>query len=157
MSHFQYIFIEFVGWYETPAIFCFGDVASECLKKATNTSAQYRRPYLFRPTSLEKHIPFMVPFKNFTYIETPSGDTLPETGIVHPEFENLDYLGARYDSTSGELTTFHVERSSYVGKIASITFVRKKGQLEHQPLTDCYLAEWAPDGCVPGLVHFMKG
>ena len=50
-----------------------------------------------------------------------------------------------------------MERSSHVGKISSISFVRKINQLEHQPLTSCYLVEWAPDGCLPGLDRLMKG
>lgn len=144
------------GWYEIPAIFCFGDGAAQCLKRAMNASAKYRRPYLFRPTSLEKHIPFIVPFLAFKYIET-GGNTFPETGMVHPEFKNFDYLGARYDSTSGELAGFHAKSSFHVGKVSAISFSRKKGQLEHQPLTECYLVEWAHDGCAPGLDHLMKG
>ena len=147
----------YIGWYEIPALFCFGDVATKCLSRAMSSLANYRRPYIFRPTVSEKHIPLMIPFKNFTYVKISNGNTVPETGIVHPQFNNFSHLGGRYDTTSGVLASFYLKVSTGAGKISDITFVRKKGQLRHQPLTECNLVEWAPDGCVPGLNNLMKG
>ena len=100
----------------------------------------------------------MVPFINFTYCKTvtQNGARLPEIGIVHPEFENFKHFGARYDITFGTLTSFHQHNSNVVGGISGIIFGIKRGQLEHQPLTNCLLVEWAADGCVPGLNYLMK-
>ena len=119
---------------------------------------KFRRPYLFIPTGNDKPVPFMVPFKNFTYSRkvTQNGNRLPETGIMHPDFNNFSHFGASYDRTYGELTTFHV-RNSPDGGISDITFAKKKGQLEHQAQIECYLLQWATDGCMPGLSYLMKG
>ena len=148
------------NWYEFPAIFCFGDAGTSCLKSAMNKSRTFRGPYLVTPSSVEKPIPFMVPFVNFTNVTLPNGKTVPEYGLVHPDFSsrNFTYYGASYDTSSGVLTGFSASSSRDVGKLADIRFTRKRNKpLFPQPLTECYFVEWAPDGCLPGLNILMKG
>ncbi|XP_068695582.1 uncharacterized protein [Montipora foliosa] len=147
------------NWYEFPAIFCFGDAATNCLKSAMNGSQTFRDPYLLRASSIERPIPFMVPFVNFTNITLPNGKLVPESGLVHPEFSsrNFTFHGASYDTTTGVLVGFSASSSQNVGKLANMKFARKRNNLFPQPLTDCYFVEWAPDGCLPGLNILMKG
>ncbi|XP_068692210.1 uncharacterized protein [Montipora foliosa] len=147
------------NWYEFPAIFCFGDAATNCLKSAMNRSQTFRDPYLLRASSIERPIPFMVPFVNFTNITLPNGKSVPESGLVHPEFSsrNFTFHGASYDTTTGVLVGFSASSSQNVGKLANMKFTRKRNRLFPQPLTDCYFVEWAPDGCLPGLNILMKG
>ena len=147
------------NWYEFPAIFCFGDALTSCLKSAMNRSRTFRRPYLLTASSVEKPIPFMVPFVNFTNITLPNGKTVPEYGLVHPDFSSRDftYNGASYDTSSGVLAGFSASSSRDVGKLADISFTRKRNNHCPQPLMECYFVEWAPDGCLPGLNILMKG
>ena len=147
------------NWYEFPAIFCYGDAAKSCLKSAINRSQTFRRPYLVAASSVEKPIPFMVPFVNFTNITLPNGKSVPGYGLVHPDFSsrNFTYYGASYDTSSGVLTGFSTSSSRDVGKLADMRFTRKRNKLFPQPLTECYFVEWAPDGCLPGLNILMKG
>ncbi|XP_068692206.1 uncharacterized protein [Montipora foliosa] len=147
------------NWYEFPAIFCFGGATTNCLKSAMNGSQTFRDPYLLRASSIERPIPFMVPFVNFTNITLPNGKSVPESGLVHPEFSsrNFTFHGASYDTTTGVLLGFSASSSQNVGKLANLKFIRKRNKLFHQPLTDCYFVEWAPDGCLPGLNIVMKG
>ena len=147
------------NWYEFPAIFSFGDAETSCLKSAMNKSRRLRRPYLITASSVEKPIPFMVPFVNFTHVTLPNGKTVPEYGIVHPDFSsrNFTYYGASYDTSSGVLTGFSTSSSRDVGKLANLRFTRKRNKIVPQPLMECYFVEWAPDGCLPGLNILMKG
>ncbi|XP_044175826.1 uncharacterized protein LOC122958821 [Acropora millepora] len=147
------------NWYEFLAIFRFGDAETSCLKSAMNKSRRLRRPYLITPSSVEKPIPFMVPFVNFTNVTLPNGKTVPEYGLVHPDFSsrNFTYYGASYDTSSGVLTGFSASSSRDVGKLANLRFTRKRNKIFPQPLTECYFVEWAPDGCLPGLNILMKG
>ena len=149
------------NWYEFRAIFCFGDAATSCLKSAMNRTRTFRGPYLLKASSVEKPIPFMVPFVNFTNITLPNGKSVPEYGLVHPDFSSNDftYYGASYDTSSGVLMGISASSSQYVGKLADISFTRKRNNFElfPQPLTECYFVEWAPDGCLPGLNTLMKG
>ena len=148
------------NWYEFQAIFCFGDAATSCLKSAMNRTRTFRGPYLLKASSVEKPIPFMVPFQSFTNITLRNGKSVPEYGLVHPDFssQNFTYYGASYDTSSGVLTGLSASSSQYVGKLADISFTRKRNRkLFPQPLTECYFVEWAPDGCLPGLNTLMKG
>ena len=117
----------------------------------------FREPYLVTTSSVEKPIPFMVPFSNFTYTNLSNGKSVPEYGLVHPDFSSLTYYGASYDTSSGVLTGFSVSSSQDVGKLANLRFTRKRNKIVPQPLMECYFVEWAPDGCLPGLNILMKG
>ena len=147
------------NWYVIPAIFCFGDAETSCLKSAMNGTRKFREPYLLTTSSVEKPIPFMVPFSNFTYTKLPNGELVPEYGIVHPDFSspNFNYYDASYDTSSGVLTGFSASSSQDVGKLANLRFTRKRKKILPQPLMECYFVEWAPDGCLPGLNILMKG
>ena len=147
------------SWYEFPAIFCFGDAVTSCLKSATSGSQTFRDPYLLRASSIETPTPFTVPFKDFKRIKLPNGRSPLESVLVHPEFSsrNFTFHGASYDTTTGVLVGFSGSSSQNVGKLANMKFTRKSNSLFHQPLTDCYFVEWAPDGCLPGLNILMKG
>ena len=124
-----------------------------------NRSRKFRGPYLLTASSVEKPIPFMVPFVNFTNVTLPNGKTVPEYGLVHPDFSSRDftYNGASYDTSSGVLTGFSASSSRDVGKLADMSFTRKRNKHCPQPLLECYFVEWAPDGCLPGLNILMKG
>ena len=154
---FSEIYSRRYNWYEFPAIFCFGDAQTSCLKSAMNKTRKFRSPYLLTASSVEKPIPFMVPFSNFTYTNLSNGKSVPEYGLVHPDFSSLTYHGASYDTSSGVLTGFSASSSEDVGKLSDIGFTRKRNKHCPQPLLECYFVEWAPDGCLPGLNILMKG
>ena len=101
----------------------------------------------------------MVPFSNFTNVTLPNGKTVPEYGLVHPDFSSQDftYYGASYDTSSGILMGLSTLSSRDVGKLANMSFTAKRNKIHPQPLTECYFVEWAPDGCLPGLNILMKG
>jgi len=131
------------NWYEFPAIFCFGDAETSCLKSAMNKTRKFRSPYLLTASSVEKPIPFMVPFVNFTNVTLPNGKTVQKYGLVHPDFSSQDftYYGATYDTSSGVLTGFSASSSRDVGKLADIGFTRKRNKQCPQPLLECYFVE----------------